>query len=72
MDCSIADNQALKTHEDKVILNFCFSKTFSGNPVGPIRRVLDPFGVHLVGVLMSPQCLVGARFRNAFSNTVMT
>ena len=54
MNCSLIDNQSLETHEDKVILNFCFSKTFSGNPVGPIRRVPDHFGVHLVGVLMCP------------------
>ena len=53
--------QFMRTHEDKVILNFCFSKTFSGNPVGPIRRVPDPFGVHLVGVLMSPHELFSYR-----------
>ena len=57
MDCSLTYNQALETHEDKDILNFCFSKTFSGNPVGPTGRVPDPFGVHLVGVLMSPHGL---------------
>ena len=54
MDSFLTNNQVLETHEDKVILNFCFSKTLSGNPVGPIGRVPDPFGVHLVGVLMCP------------------
>ena len=61
MDCSFTDNQVLETHEDKFILNFCFSKTLSGNPVGPIGRVPDPFGVHLVGVLMSPHGLFSYR-----------
>ena len=50
MDSFLTDNQVLETHEDKVILNFCFSKTLSGNPVVPIRRVPHPFRVHLVGV----------------------
>ena len=61
MDCSLIVNQAVEIHEDKVIFNFCVSKTFSGNPVGPIRRVPDPFGVHLVGVLMSPHELFSYR-----------
>ena len=46
-----------ETRETKLILNFYFSKSFSGTHVGPIERV------HLVGVLMSPQCLVRVKLK---------
>ena len=46
------DNEKLVIIKTKSILIFCFSKTFLGTTLGPIGRVPEGPGVHLVVVCM--------------------
>ena len=52
MDFSFTDNEKMVIKKTKSISNFWFSKRFFGTSNGPIRRVPEGPGVHLIVVCM--------------------
>ena len=52
MDFSFTDNEKEVIKKTKFVLNFSITKTFLGTSKGPIRRVPEGPGVHLVVVCM--------------------
>ena len=52
MDISFTDNDKEVIKKTKFVLNFSITKTFLGTSKGPIRRVPEGPGVHLVLVCM--------------------